>query len=397
MRERFVLRDEVFGGTLYDRRILRNTFLTREEITAGIGTGGDSVNSYEHWEADTSSMPKDIIYSPIRVYFEATKVCNLRCRHCFNTSGEKDKGEFTTQEVFESLKGMRRDHIFDVRFTGGEFTMRPDWYEILALAKELGFAVSLNTNCVYKNDDVVDKLAELNLDQVTTSIDGLRERHDHIRGRGTYDRTLETLGVLHEKGVVLRTNTVLTGENDDDMEEIIHAVEGYVTEMNFFHMRETGRAREMSGGAITFERLAEFNARAAEIVKRYPHINIMFGSFVARINSIRLNEFGLRLGGPDGFTRINLTSDGSMYAGGYAPYIDSDLRLGNIKEEGYSMLNVWRYSPKLDDFRDFSGRMVERCLSCPELIVRCGGTNVEMELIKLNTPNGKNPYCIMFG
>jgi len=156
----------------------------------------------------------------------------------------------------------------------------------------------------------------------------------------------------------------------------------------------TGRARDLQEDAITYENLAKFNRQAPQITTKYPDINIMFGSLVARQNSIRLNELGLRLGGPDGFTRFNLTPDGSMYAGGYAPYISPDLKLGNIKEEEYTTLRVWRESEKLNSFREFSGKMVERCLTCPELGVNCGGTNVEMELVKLHFPDQDNPYCI---
>lgn len=397
MTERFVLRDEVFGGTLYDRKSLRHSFLKKEEIQEGLHFKGTRVKKYEHWRADTASLPKDILYSPIRVYFEATKICNLRCSHCFNSSGRRGENELTTIEVIKSLEGMRNDHIFDVRFTGGEFTMRPDWFEVLKHAKELGFAVSLNTSCVYKDRSTIDQLASLGLDQITTSIDGSREIHDQMRGKGTYNKTLKTLQKLHERGAVLRTNTVLTGRNTHEMENIIQAVAPYVAEMNFFHMRWTGRAVQMSEGAITYEDLGEFNRRAVEIVKKYPGINIMFGSFVARINSIRMNDLGLKSGGPDGFTRFNLTPDGSLYAGGYAPYINQDLKLGNIKEEGYSTLRVWRCSPKLQEFRDFSSKLVARCLSCPELITHCGGTNIEMELIKLNSPQGRNPYCVIYG
>lgn len=392
--ERFVLRDETFGGTLYDRRSLRHSFLTKQEIGDGVSLSGEKVGTYEHWKTNTDSVPIDILYSPIRVYFEATKMCNLRCPICFNSSGERGKGEMNTEEIYKILAGMRRDHIFDVRFTGGEFTLLPDAVEILRHAKELGLATSLNTNGVFKNPVLIDELAALNLDQITVSIDGSREHHDLVRGEGNYDRSVGTLRQLHLRGAVLRTNTVLTGINAGDMEEVIRAVGPYVSEMNFFHMRQVGRARDMLGKAITYQELAEFNERAAETVKKYPRINIMFGSFVARENSIRMNQLGLRMGGPDGFTRFNLTPDGSLCAGGYAAYIDPSLKLGNIKDEVYTMLNIWRGSQRLNDFREFSRKLVARCLDCSELGLRCGGTNVEMELVKQNSPGKHNPYCI---
>lgn len=68
--------------------------------------------------------------------------------------------------------------------------------------------------------------------------------------------------------------------------------------MNFFHMRTTGRAARLMDEALSYQELYEFNQRAAMIVKKYPHTNIMFGSQVTRDNSIRMNEFGLKTDQP---------------------------------------------------------------------------------------------------
>lgn len=394
MPERFVLRDEPFGATAFDRQTLRYQYVETPRLGEDIFMSGVRVEGAEHWPADLTTAPPDLLYSPIRVYIETTNACNLRCRHCFNASAKRRADEMTTSEIFSALEGMRQDNIFDVRFTGGEFTMHPDWHEILKKAVDLGFGVSMNTNGVYDNLSNIDAIAELGLAQVTISVDGLRPYHDYIRGKGNFDRTLQTLESLHERGVSLRTNTVLTKDNAQDMEDIIQTVGPFVNEMNFFHMRATGRAQGIFEKALSFEELHAFNQRAAQIVKRYPELNILFGSQATRENSIRMNELGLRMGGPDGFTRFNLLANGSMWAGGYVPYIDRSLEMGNIKNEGYTTLRVWRGTPKLDSFREFSRQLLLRCLDCEELDVRCPGINVEMELVRMNFPDIGNPYCI---
>lgn len=394
MSERFVLRDEKFGATLFDRKALRHTYLKPQEMEEVLRFGDIEVQSFEHWQADTQFIPSHILYSPIRVYFETTRICNLRCTHCFNASGNAGPGEMTTEQMLNTLEGMRSDNILDVRFTGGEFTQRRDWFVLAQKAKELGFAVSVNTNGVYEDPSVLDKLASLDLEQISVSIDGVEEKHDEIRGQGNFRRSIEALQELRKRGAVLRTNTVLTKKSLSDMEGIIEVVGPFVDEMNFFHMRATGRAKKMLDEAVSYEELYMFNRSAREIVKKYPDINIMYGSQVARENSIGLNELGLQSGGPDGFTRFNLLANGSIWAGGYAPYIDKKLELGNIKEEGYTTLRIWRSSSDLQAFRDFSQKMLERCFTCVELGIRCGGTNVEMELVRLKNPDYGNPYCI---
>ncbi|MEO6508549.1 MAG: radical SAM protein [Patescibacteria group bacterium] len=393
-RERYVLRDETFGGTLYDRHLLRHTFVSQEEMGKELTIDGQKVKAVERWSADTKGIPEDLLFSPTRIYYEVTRQCNLRCTHCFNASGKPMHGEMSTEEVFNTLEGFRGDNIFDIRFTGGELTARPDWFSILRKAKDLGFTVSMNTNGVYRDQKTIDQIADLDLDQVTVSIDGVKEHHEQIRGHGTFDKSIHSLQQLKERGVRLRTNTVITTLSLPDAHEIVAAVEPYVEEVAFFHMRLTGRAQKNLDKAVTFEQLAEFNEGMEQVRQAFPHIRMYFGEMAMRVNSTIMNNFGLKVGGPDGFTRFNILADGSLWAGGYVPYIDPSLRLGNIKDEGYSVQNIWRNSPILNEFRNWSEELVNRCLPCPEFENRCPGVNTEMELTRKNFPQIGNPYCI---
>lgn len=393
--ERYVLRDETFGGTLYDRQLLRHRFVSHNEINSGIGNNGAEIESSEKWKGDVGNAPEGLLYAPTRIYFELTRECNLRCVHCFNSSAKPISGEMNTEEMMQCLEGLRKDNIFDLRFTGGELTVRTGWFDVLKSAKDLGFTVSVNTNGVYKNfDETINKLVSLDLDQITVSIDGNKEHHESIRGKNTFDKSMRTLQILKEAGAKLRTNTVITNLSLEDAEEIVSIVSPYVDEVAFFHMRMTGRAQGILEKAVTFEELHKFNMGMEIIKNRYPNTRMFFGELAMVVNSTINNKFGLKLGGPDGFTRFNLLADGSVWAGGYVPYIDPKLNLGNVKNENFSLLNIWRNSPILNYFREWSGSLVERCLTCVEFEKRCPGVNVEMELIRKNSPQIGNPYCI---
>ena len=163
-RSRFVIRDETFGGTLYDRNLLKHQFISRDEINSGISTSGFKVENPEIWKGNIDNIPEGLLYAPTRIYFELTRECNLRCLHCFNSSAKPIPSEMNTEEMMLSLEGLRKNNVFDIRFTGGELTVRPDWFEILKRAKDLGFTVSANTNGVYKNfDETIKKLTEAGL------------------------------------------------------------------------------------------------------------------------------------------------------------------------------------------------------------------------------------------
>ena len=49
--ERYVLRDETFGGTLYDRQLLRHRFVSHNEINSGIGNNGAEIEAQKNGRA----------------------------------------------------------------------------------------------------------------------------------------------------------------------------------------------------------------------------------------------------------------------------------------------------------------------------------------------------------
>lgn len=58
------------------------------------------------------------------------------------------------------------------------------------------------------------------------------------------------------------------------------------------------------------------------------------------------------------------------------------------------MLNIWRNSQKLKEFRATSLRLQKICNSCEDRILNvCPGASMEMELFRKANPNIGNPYC----
>lgn len=396
-RNRFVLRSEPFGFTLFDRKKMRYKFI-QKDTTENLRFSDINVDKSEKWVTNVAQAPKEIIYSPIRVYFELTSACNLRCKHCFNASAKAKPDELNTTELKKTLSGLRNDNVLDIRFSGGEFTQRKDWFDILKYAKNLGFCVSVNTNGIYTNNkSTINKLAALKLNQITFSIDGNQSFHDYIRGNGNYSKTIESLKKLYDKGAHLRINTVLTRGSAKSLEDILKLAGQFVEEINFFYMRPLGRAAGILDNIMSYEELHTFNKKIESLKAQYPDVNILHGQKVTIANSIDSNlksQFGLMIGGSDGFTRMNLLPNGDIWPGGYTPHLRPDFYLGNIKEEGYTMLNIWRNSSKLKKFRELSWNLQKKCSECPEKNKGCPGASIEMEFYREKNPQHKNPYCI---
>ena len=85
----------------------------------------------------------------MNLYWESTQRCNLKCKHCFNDSGERnDPDELTAGEIKKELsKIAQRYDAKNIVFitTGGELFLRGDIFEVISHANELGYKLKLLT------------------------------------------------------------------------------------------------------------------------------------------------------------------------------------------------------------------------------------------------------------
>jgi len=265
--KKYFLREETFGYTFYDKSVLRHKFLTKSEVEDFLKEKGIDKNDCDIFYSDGRAR-NDILYSPIRIYYELTLACDLRCKFCFNNSGKPRPNELTTDEVIKSLEALKRANVMDVRFTGGEPTQRKNWFEILKEAKKLGFAVSCNTNANYSDNSIPEQLSKLNLEQVTVSVDGTKAHHEQNRGKNTFRRVIKNIELMHRLGIKLRFNTLVSKYNIDDVEFMVELASKYATEINFFVVRFIGRGSHLGEThSVDMKKFKKMSLRAAELQK----------------------------------------------------------------------------------------------------------------------------------
>jgi MoaA/NifB/PqqE/SkfB family radical SAM enzyme len=394
LEKNYQIREEPFGFTYYDHDKLTHTFLKPNDLAPFLET--KNIESPEIMMNGRYEPRNDIIYSPIRIYYELTLACDLHCKFCFNNSGKPRPQELTTDEVLTSIHKLRDNNVLDLRFTGGEFTRRKDWFQILSKAKNLGFAVSCNTNAIFPVPETAEKLASLNLDQVTVSLDGTEEHHDINRGKGSFKKTMKNVEKLHELGTTLRFNVLLSKLTLNDLEPTAELASKYTNEINFFPIRFIGRGENLeSQYAVTWQEFYDFYQKSLEVEKKYPNLRLLTFARANRRASIdkdKEKDFGLRIGTASGITNFNIASDGSLWSGGYLPYIDSSLSMGNIKTD--NIFEVWQKNPKLELLRNQASKLKNFCYQCPESNRRCPGAVFEMEIHRQKHPETRNFYCL---
>jgi pyruvate formate lyase activating enzyme len=143
--------------------------------------------------------------------------CNMRCGYCHNPQIVRGKGRGTAQEVLAFLR--KRQGLLDgVVLSGGEASVYPGLPDFIRQARDLGYAIKLDTNGL-RPGIVRDFLAEGLLDYVALDYKAPPEKFKKVTGTLKFKDFSETLDLLCDQEKVpfeVRTtvHTALIDEND---------------------------------------------------------------------------------------------------------------------------------------------------------------------------------------
>lgn len=358
-------RPEFFGSAIFDSQ----NFSTVFSETAACPSGAKPVSAVMNGR-------RDIISSPVAVYYELTRRCNLHCQQCFASCRTADPSELPSETVFAVLRQLAAAGVINVRFTGGEPSLRSDLLQILEYARGLGLVVSLQTNGVYDDPDVfVAKLAALACDQVTVSVDGPPDVHDALRGAGAFASVHRSLQLFAENRVPVRINLLAHRQNLARLEEIFAWATTCSAGMNIFHIRPIGRARNMQHLLLDENALEELAVRVKALQRQYPTYPVACSA----IGSQR-RPAPVEIPVPAGFTALCLTADGRVWPHHYASYLNPELCLGRLPDD--DIVDIWSRSQVLDDFRKTVVSHFKNCDQCSRHGKSCYGFDFEALIIE---------------
>jgi len=132
--------------------------------------------------------------------WEATRNCNLACRHCCIPKADWDsKKELTTDQartIFSSIACDFDPKNIHIAITGGEATLRKDIVVMVKFLTGLSFSqVSVDSNGLnyVKDITLVDRLFEAGMLGLTVGVDGLREGYKKTKGADYFDGIIKVL------------------------------------------------------------------------------------------------------------------------------------------------------------------------------------------------------------
>lgn len=166
-------------------------------------------------------IKKFIPAAPDQIAVLLTNECNLRCSHCGNENRDKKENELSKEKWREITDQCAQMGVFIFNVSGGEPFIRKDWQDILSYAREKNIEVAITSNGTLINEDIVQKLKELNIFNIHLSLDGIGAIHDHFRNqKGVFDKVLQSINLLKKYNIPFGVTTAVSKRNFHNLEEL---------------------------------------------------------------------------------------------------------------------------------------------------------------------------------
>lgn len=124
--------------------------------------------------------------------------CNLRCAHCYSSSGPEHEEVLDAETVLGFLADARELGYQVASFSGGEPLLHPELPRILAGAAELGLTSTLVTNGTLLTEGRLERTKDW-VDVFAVSLEGPAPVHDEVRGRSAFRRLQEGVALLQAR------------------------------------------------------------------------------------------------------------------------------------------------------------------------------------------------------
>ena len=163
------------------------------------------------------------IKMPMRYLLELTYNCNLKCPFCYITEDRK-KNELTTEEWFNIINQIPPFSF--ISMVAGEVILKKDFIKIYEKASEKFRKVSLISNGLALNEEILNSLIRNKLFLLSVSLDGYGINHDNNRNhKGLWDIVIKNIESFNEmrikhKHTMLDIKTCVLENNLDDLTKL---------------------------------------------------------------------------------------------------------------------------------------------------------------------------------
>lgn len=185
---------------------------------------------------------------------QITAKCNLHCRHCY--LGTARLQDLTSEQIIAILEEFQQMQGLRLLISGGEPLLHPGFWFINDNLTRFGFR-----SILLSNGSLIDRKTarRLNVHEVQISLDGMRDSHDYIRGRGSFDKAVRAIRELRSFGKDTSVATMVHAQNLDDFPKLGSLIEDMgIKEWNVDVPCKTGRLLEHEEVQVPYAKAAPF-------------------------------------------------------------------------------------------------------------------------------------------
>ncbi len=331
------------------------------------------------------------------VAWTVTKRCNLNCIHCYMDADAQKTEEMSTDQAKAMLDELAAIKVPALLLSGGEPLMRPDIFEIIDYAREVGLRVTLSTNGTLIDGETADRLKEAQVSYVGISLDGIGEVNDRFRGqKGAYRKALQGIRNCKKVGQRMGLRFTLSRHNYDYLDSIFDLVEEEdIPRVCFYHLVYAGRGEELREDGVfgdrarsavetIVKRADDFCSRGmdkevltvanhADVVYIYLWLKERAPERAQKVRRYLANNGGNR----SGMAIANVDWKGNVHPDQFT----MNKPLGNVVEEGFRSI-WWENSPPLlKKLRDRKEFLQGRCARCRWLDLCNGNLRARAEAV----------------
>ncbi len=174
--------------------------------------------------------------------------CNFRCIYCMPQNPKfLPKDKLMSKKEIKILADILVGHgIDEIRLTGGEPTMRPDFIDIVEELSELNLKkLSVTSNGIFLKR-YLPYLKNTKCQHINFSMDGMNKNvFFKMTGSNKFDKVLDSVLTAKELGFKVKINVVvMKGFNDHEIESFVEFSGKYKIEVRFLELMRIGSARK---------------------------------------------------------------------------------------------------------------------------------------------------------